>query len=67
MKQIQFNGKSESIKSSNISELLLEFGLSNEKKIAVEVNQSIVSRPNYESTLLKPNDQVEIVHFVGGG
>ena len=37
------------------------------KRIAVECNGEIVFKANYESTILKDGDCLEIVCFVGGG
>jgi len=37
------------------------------QRIAVELNRSVVRRAEWESTQLKDDDRVEIVHFVGGG
>ena len=36
-------------------------------RVAVERNRGIVSRAQWESTVLEPGDMLEIVHFVGGG
>ena len=36
-------------------------------KIAVERNAGIVSRSRFDATILQTGDQLEIVHFVGGG
>ena len=36
-------------------------------KVAVERNLEIVPKSAYVSTMLKENDRVEIVHFIGGG
>ena len=36
-------------------------------KVAVERNLQIVPKSAYVSTMLKENDRVEIVHFIGGG
>ena len=38
-----------------------------DKKIAIEHNGVIVTKSNYRKKFLKNNDQVEIVHFIGGG
>ena len=35
--------------------------------VAVEVNGTLVTRNRWGDCLLKVRDQVEIVHFVGGG
>lgn len=37
------------------------------QRIAVEVNRTIVRRNDWEKTTLREGDQIEIVHFVGGG
>lgn len=39
----------------------------NRSRIAVERNGEIVPKADYESTLLKDGDVVEVVSFVGGG
>lgn len=36
-------------------------------KVAVELNQEIVPKIEYETTFLKNSDVLEIVWFVGGG
>ncbi len=35
--------------------------------IAVEINGKIIPKSDFDKTLLKNTDQVEIVRFVGGG
>lgn len=37
------------------------------RAVVVEVNRRIVRRPELEQTALDQGDQVELVHFVGGG
>lgn len=37
------------------------------RKLAVERNLEIVPRSQYAATILQNDDQLEIVHFVGGG
>jgi thiamine biosynthesis protein ThiS len=39
----------------------------NQRRIAVEVNREIVAREEYETRVLHEGDEVEVVHFVGGG
>lgn len=36
-------------------------------KIAVERNREIVSKSGYAKTVLLNGDQLEIIHFIGGG
>ena len=67
MAKIQLNGKKVVIKSNySLFELLKKYKLIN-KKIAVELNGTIISKVNYKKKNLKNNDKVEIVHFIGGG
>ena len=45
---------------------LKKYKLSN-KKVAVEYNGVIISKESFKKKLLKNNDKIEIVHFIGGG
>lgn len=49
-----------------VAGLLADLGLG-EKKVAVELNQCVLERPEWAATELQENDKLEIVHFVGGG
>ena len=67
MAKIQLNGKKITIKSNfSILDLLKKYKLSN-KKIAIELNGAIISKINFKKKILKNNDKVEVVHFIGGG
>ena len=46
---------------------LLEHLKINTTMVAVELNREIVPRSDHPSRNLSPGDQIEIVHFVGGG
>lgn len=35
--------------------------------IAVEINGNIIPKTKYETTQIADGDEIEIVHFVGGG
>lgn len=60
------NGKRISISSITISDLLKERQI-NEKVVVVEVNEKIIPQAQYATTLLKDEDHIEVVSFVGGG
>ena len=36
-------------------------------RVAVEINREIVPKANYDATIVRAGDQVEIINFVGGG
>jgi len=61
------NGETRRIpEGTTVAGLLEELRLSPER-VVVEVNLTILKRAQHPSTALKDGDQVEIVHFVGGG
>mgnify|MGYP005995064853 FL=1 len=67
MAKIQLNGKKVVIKSDySILDLLKKYKLTN-KKVAIELNGTIIQKVNYKKKYLKDNDKLEIVHFIGGG
>ena len=37
------------------------------KKVAIELNQTIINKRLLNKMKLKKNDKIEIVHFIGGG
>lgn len=46
--------------------LLHHLGI-NDKRVAVEWNRQIVKPPLWAESQLQPSDEIEVVHFVGGG
>ena len=37
------------------------------KKVAIELNQEIIDKKKISKIILKKDDKIEIVHFIGGG
>jgi len=37
------------------------------KKVAVELNRSIVNKKSLGKIKIRKNDKIEVVHFIGGG
>ena len=66
--EIQINGEPREFSDTalRLSELIEQLSLA-PQRIAVEVNQQIVRRADWEKTQVHDGDRVEIVHFVGGG
>ena len=65
--KIQLNGDSyEVINGTNLNELLNKLKLQ-KNKIAIEVNGEIIEKNKYQNLILRRDDKVEIVHFIGGG
>ena len=67
MAKIQLNGKKITVKAKlTIYDLLKKYKL-DKKKVAIELNGSIISKSRYKKKLIKNDDKIEIVHFIGGG
>ena len=65
--RIQVNGEPREVEENvSIPKLVAELKLKPEQ-IAIELNHKVVRRAQWDNTLLRPDDKVEIVHFVGGG
>lgn len=65
--QIILNGKpAEVADRATVATLIDQLGLTG-KRIAVEVNEEIVSRSAHTHHILQAGDRVEIVHAIGGG
>lgn len=66
--KIKINGEYKQVSDgSNIIALLESLNIKDITKIVVEHNGDIIEYMQYETTILKENDNVEIVSFVGGG
>ncbi len=65
--RIQINGEPREVAEElSLSALVGVLKLKPEQ-IAIELNQTVVRRGQWEATTLQADDKVEIVHFVGGG
>jgi len=63
---IYINGEKKVMKAQNLNALVVSLNL-NKNNIAIEVNKSIINKKNYKQYLLKNDDKIEIVNFIGGG
>ena len=65
--KIQLNGDPYEINGrTNLNELLNKLKIQ-KNKVAIEVNGEIVQKDEYQNLILKKDDKVEIVKFIGGG
>lgn len=64
---VTINGERRSVPAGQtILELLASLGIPPER-VAIEFNREILRREYWGSTALHGGEQLEIVHFVGGG
>ena len=64
---IRLNGETREFSDGLTVEALVATLALEPTRVAIEVNRSVVRRSQWTSTILHDGDQVEIVHFVGGG
>ncbi len=65
--QVRLNGEAKTLESpKTLGALLAELSIPREK-VVVELNLDIVPRDRLDGASLKDGDEIEIVHFVGGG
>ena len=65
--RVRLNGKERGIQAGlSVRELIESLDL-NPALVVVELNREILSRSRYGDVPVGDGDQVELVHFVGGG
>ena len=65
--RLEVNGEPRELAEGVSLQELVQFLKLKPEQIAIEVNQVVVRRAEWASTILKEDDRIEIVHFVGGG
>ena len=65
--QIQLNGEPYTLEAGlTAADLIDQLALTG-RRVAVEINEEIVPRSQLATTRLADDDQVEVVHAIGGG
>ncbi len=65
--QLKLNGEIREVpEGTTVSGLLAQLGVK-APRVAVEVNEVVVTKDRYDAHALRAGDAVEIVAFVGGG
>jgi sulfur carrier protein len=65
--QIMLNGTPTEVAEALTMADLIEALQLGDRRLAVEVNEELVPRSRFQEHRLEPQDQVEIIHAVGGG
>jgi thiamine biosynthesis protein ThiS len=69
MIKLHINGEERSFESPSpftLAALIESLGMKSDR-VAIELNRDIAPRERWSETTLNDGDQLEIVHFVGGG
>jgi thiamine biosynthesis protein ThiS len=64
--KIIINGQEQTFATVTLAQLVEQLGMKPDR-VAVELNRNLVPRSQWAETNLAEGDQLEIVHFVGGG
>jgi sulfur carrier protein len=65
--QVIINGEGHTFNDGILlSTLLTQLEISG-KRIAVEINESIVPKSQHDATVIHQGDKIEIIHAIGGG
>jgi sulfur carrier protein len=68
MMKIMVNGEElKTVKSLTVAELLQERKIESPDMVSVEINEEILAKDAFATTLLQENDAVEFLYFMGGG
>lgn len=67
--QIQVNGKQETIDKDSVAlvELLSLLKVENPEMVSVELNGEFLDRGDFDTTVIKDQDKIEFLYFMGGG
>ena len=65
--KIKLNGKVKTIEDNSTLSVLVNNLKIPLKKVAIELNREIIDKKNINKIYLKKKDNIEIVHFIGGG
>lgn len=67
MIRIKVNGVAQDLERVvDLAELLEKLDLPT-KRIAIELNKNVISRRKWHETSVHDMDELEVIHFVGGG
>ncbi len=63
---IKINGQDTKFSDISLKELLEKCNFDSEK-VAVELNEEIINKKEFDKIKINDNDKIEVVSFVGGG
>ena len=67
MKIIVAGNQKEYDEGITVKELIEKEGVENAEYVTVTINDEFVERDNFQATVIKENDSVEFLYFMGGG
>ncbi len=66
--RLRINGKEETVTDvQSVTDLLRIRGVKTPETVSIELNGEFLKREKLETAILKENDEIEFLYFVGGG
>ena len=67
--KIKVNGKDQTIQKNavSVSEVLKRNNVESVEMVSVQLNGNFIDKNTFEKTLLKENDELDFLYFMGGG
>ena len=65
--KITLNGEIKELETEVTLDRLLELFSLSSQRVAIELNREVVRRQDWDTTIVRDEDSLEVVHFVGGG
>lgn len=66
--RIQANGQEVVLeRETNVSDLLVLLKVEMPLYVTVQINEELIERENFDTTIVKEHDTVEFLYFMGGG
>ena len=65
--KIIVNGENKEINPNTTIKTLIQMLQVENKVMAVAVNMQVVKKEDWDKYIIKENDKIELLHFVGGG
>ena len=66
--QLKINGKTENVNESVLlTDLIQQRGVESQEMVSIELNGEILEQDEVDAIVLKENDEVEFLYFMGGG
>ena len=66
--RVKINNKEQQLdKAVSVAELLVKNNVEMPDMVSVQLNGEFVQRANFSSTLIKENDEIDFLYFMGGG
>ena len=66
--KLKINGKTEdAAEGIRLTDLIVQQGVESPEMVSIELNGEILERDAVDTIVLKDNDEIEFLYFMGGG